>query len=706
MLGRSRSRARRGTALRASLPLVCGLLASALAGAPANAEILRMIIDRRVAVAADPTTRAPAYEELRGRVVGEVDPSAEGNRVIQDIAAAPRNEHGRVGYVATFTLLRPAKGAGNGVLLDEVPNRGNRLLPFGETGTQFLRARGYSILWVGWQGDLPSPPDADHPVSTDQETLSVPRAPGLTGPYLLRLPSATGQPPRGDKLLLEQGNAGSLAYMPATFETRAAELTGGAPEDRTGQVTGRRYRIPATDWTWWNCKTNALPDTAKSPADLCVKRSRGSFAPDESYTLVFKAKDPLVLGLGLAATRDAASFLRYAASDATGSPNPLAGMIHHVIGQGVSQVGNFAKLFIALGFNRDERGRIVWDAANADIAGRLAPVNLRFAIPGGSATLYAPGSEGLLWWGRSTSSRGDAGSLLDRCAESRTCPRVFETFGSSELWNQRISTGLVTPDLKHDIALPSNVRRYFFPGTTHGGGDGTFRLETGAAGQCTLAANPNPEDGQMRALLVALTDWTVKGTPPPASRFPTLAAGLLVRDQHGALRPLPWSPGPQPFGLSNPTLVYDYGQRFDYRYESGIIDRAPPTVAGIVPSVVPQTGSDGNELGGVPSVLAAAPLGTYLGWNTYRDGPYAGRICSFLGGYIPFARTRAERLARGDPRPSIEERYGTRIGYLLAVQRAIDGAIASRFLLEEDRSPVLAAARDAVREGDLRFLKP
>ncbi len=598
----------------------------------AAAEVRRIIVDQRVPMAADPGRGLPAYQRLRGRLIGEVDPAAAGNRVIQDIGSAPRTARGGVGYVATFTLLQPAAGPGNGVLLAEVPNRGNRLLPFGDGAIPFLRRRGYSVVWVGWQGDLPQPPAADRPVDAEAESLRVPRAPGLTGPYLVRLPSATGPAPGGTLLRLEQGNAGALAYMPASFDSAAAELTGGAPEDSLGRPTGPRHRIAAAEWRWWNCTADRAPEGATSPGDLCLKRTSGSFAPDESYTLVFTAKDPLVLGLGLAATRDAVSFLRYASADATGTPNPLAGQVRHVIGQGVSQVGNFTKLFIALGFNADERGRIVLDAANADIAGRLAPVNLRFAIPGGSATLFAPGSEGLLWWGRSTSPRGQSGSLLDRCRATGTCPKIFETFGASELWNQRISTGLVTPDLKRDIPLPANVRRYFFPGTTHGGGDGGFRLATGPAGQCTLPANPNPEDGQMRALLVALTAWTVAGTPPPASRYPTLAGGTLVRDRAGALRQLPWTPGPQPFGLANSTLVYDYGPRFDYRDESGIVDRQPPRIVDAVPAVVAQIDRDGNDLGGVPSVLARAPLGSYLGWNTYRGGPYAGPGWAVRGG--------------------------------------------------------------------------
>lgn len=681
--------------------------AALLAGstAPASAEVVRMIVDQRTTLPAETAKGIPAYEELRGRIVGEVDPAHAGNRIIQDIGRAPRNSRGKVEYVTTFTLLRPV-AAGNGVLLTQIPNRGRRSQAYGAQGIPFLRARGYSVVWVGWQGDFPESPAADKPFAPTNEAIAVPRAKGITGPYLIRLPSASGQPPSGTTIVLEQGNGGALSYFPVSFDTRKARLTGGAPEDGEGKPTGPRYAIAAGDWSWWNCKADAAPETAKLPSDLCVKRLKGNFKPTESYNLVFVAKDPLVLGLGFAATRDAVSFLRYAAEDRSGTANPLAGKITHVVGQGQSQVGNFVKAFIALGFNADEQSRVVWDAANPHIAGRLVPMNFRFALPGGSATLYAPGSEGLLWWSRSTSPRGETGSMLDRCSATNTCPKIFETFGAAELWNQRISGGLVTPDLKRDIALPENVRRYFFPGTTHGGGDGGFKIVQEASARCSLPENPNPEDEQMRALLVALTDWAVNDRAPPPSRYPKLADGTLVRDVAGSLKPLPFAGAPSPYGIANPTLVYDFGKRFNYRDESGVITALPPKVIKVVPAAVPQIDEDGNDMGGVPSILARAPLGTYLGWNIYKAGPFAGRICSFAGSFVPFARTKAERLAAGDSRLSLEERYGTRRGYVGAVKKAVAAAVDEGFLLAEEGPGVVAAATAETESGDLSFLKP
>jgi hypothetical protein len=664
----------------------------------ARAEIRSITIDERQHLAEDARRGAPAYQKLRGRLVGEVDPLEPRNAIIQDIAFAPRNGSGKVEYVTTFTLLMPDDAAkANRVLLVEVPNRGRRLTPFGsdEEALGFLRARLYSVLWVGWQGDLPEQADAARPASSLQlESLRVPRAmarngAALTGVYLVRVPAGAASGPSGNIMKLDQGAAGPLAYFPATYDTRRAMLTGGAPEGMDGRPIQSRYTIPPSAWEWWNCAANAPGYTAKVPAELCVKRIKGTFSADETYMLVFTARDPLVLGLGLAATRDAVSFFRSAPARA----NPLANAVDHVIGQGVSQAGNFVKTFIALGFDVDESGRRVWDGANAHIAGRKVPINYRFATPGSSPTLYLPGNEGVLWW--SDAQGPDGGrkrSMLNRCQETNSCPRIFETFGGAELWNQRMTSGLVTFDLTRDIALPANVRRYFFPGTTHGGGRGGFPLDSASAadrGPCALAPNPNPQDAQMRALLVALTEWAVRGVEPPASRYPTISRGELVHDTRG---------------IANPTLVYDYGWSFNHSEMSGVISRMPAPIRRVIPALVPQVNADGNEISGAPSVQMRAPLGTYLSWNLYREGVYAGRICSSSGSFVPFAKTRAQRLASGDERPSVEERYGSRAGYLAAVSTAIGRSVRERLLLPEDGARLLEEARAATETGDLSFL--
>jgi hypothetical protein len=712
----NRSPRTRRTALTAAAATVLVLVTVSGAAAPAKAEIVRMVVDKREAVT-DPGARAAGpYELIRGRLFGEVDPKRPQNAIIQDIGAAPTNGRGKVEYISTFTLLRPTDPAKRaGVLLASVPNRGHRDIPSwrasGLTDPAYYE-RGYAVLYVGWQADLAELPDADHPAG-NTESMRAPRATGaggqpITGRYLMRVPNGGGQGPSGAIMRLDQGGAGALVYMPATFDTHDAVLTGGPAEDIDGKRTGARYTISPADWTWWDCKTQAAPTASSRPGDLCVKRIAGAFAPDESYLRVFSARDPLVNGLGLAAMRDAVSFFRYETADATGAANPLAGEVRHVVGQGQSQVGNFVKTFIALGFNADERGRRVWDGANAHIAGRRIPLNYRFSTPGSSPSLYMPGSEGVLWWGAAKDPLhgGPPRSLLDRCRANDTCPKIFETFGGAELWNQRMTPGLVGFGLGSDIPLPANVRRYYFPGTQHGGGAGSFALNYPAS-VCTLPINPNPEADQMRALTVALVDWVAENKAPPASAYPTLQHGDLVRDRAAAYR-FPKLPGvaAAPFGLANPVLVYDFGPEFDYADMSGVITEQPPVIRGRVPALVAQVDADGNEQSGAPSVQHMAPLGAYLSWNTYREGPFAGQICSFNGGFIPFARTAKERAAANDPRPSIEERYHTRHGYVAAVEAAAAKAEREGFLLKADGERIVQEAQHATETGDLSFLAP
>jgi hypothetical protein len=124
----------------------------------------------------------------------------------------------------------------------------------------------------------------------------------------------------------------------------------------------------------------------------------------------------------------------------------------------------------------------------------------------------------------------------------------------------------------------------------------------------------------------------------------------------------------------------------------------PPRIAQTIPTYVPRVDADGNETSGVPSVLHQAPLGTYLGWNTAARGFFAGQICGFQGGYVPFAATRAEREKTGDPRLSLEERYGTLEGYVCTVRRAAEAAVAGRFLLKDDAARMI---REAEQSGVL-----
>ena len=269
----------------------------------------------------------------------------------------------------------------------------------------------------------------------------------------------------------------------------------------------------------------------------------------------------------------------------------------------------------------------------------------------------------------------------------------METFGALEFWYLRESPNLVGTDAKADIPLPANVRRYFFPGTSHGGGRGGFTSTAAAPPNgCVLPANPNPEAETMKALTAALVDWVTKGTEPPPSRYPRLDRGELVPATRAAMN-FPTIPGaPSPEGLVNVVADHDYGPEFRYVDLSGVITKEPPVVKQLIPTLVPKVDADGSDVGGVPSVLRQAPLGSYLGWNVTAGGFDKGKQCTLSGGYIPFAKTKAERLAAGDPRLSLEERYGNHAGYVAAVRAAAEKAVNERFLLRDDADQLIAQA--------------
>jgi hypothetical protein len=642
--------------------------------APVDAQVVRMEV----------TSRAPmantSYEVVRGKIHGEVDPKDAKNAIIQDVQLAPVNARGRVEYVATFALAKPIDMTkASGVLVYTVVNRGN--------GDVSASADGHMSLVSGWQGDvLPT---------TSNQTIAVPIAKQrdgspITGLVLARFTNIAAGSNTVSIRLSSMGSAPPI-YPPATLDQANATLISAATEDARG-VKGSVVTIPRASWAFADCRTTPFPGTP-DPTRVCVK---DGFDSTRLYELTYTAKDPLVLGIGLAATRDIVAFFRHAAADASGTANPIHGAVKHAIAIGDSQSGNLIKTFVHLGFNQDLAGRIVWDGVFPRIAARQTPINFRFALPGGAATLYEPGSEPAVWWGRyDDRTRGRRPtSLLDRCSQTKTCPTVIEAFGSAEFWGLRMSPGLVGTDAKTDIPLPDSVRRYYYPGTTHGGGRGGFRIEAGAPqGGCELPANPNPQADTTRALTAALVEWVVRGTPPPASNYPRLARGELVPATKAAVG-FPDIPGLRFVdGLVNPVLDYDFGPDFVATDLSGVLSRVPPRIVQVIPTYVPRVNADGNESSGVASVLHQAPLGTYLGWNVTASGFLKGQGCGFAGGYWPFAKTQAERVAIKDPRPSVEERYGTLDGYVCVVRRAAERAVADRFLLRADADRLIAEAQ-------------
>lgn len=653
--------------LRALRLAVCALLLSA----SAHADVVKLVVEKREAFA----NQGRPYEKLTGRFYGELDARHPLNVIITDIEHAPRNARGLVDYSATFTILKPVDMTGaTGVLVYQVPNRGRANIEGGGYFADF-RARGHVLVASGWQADIQP--------GAGIETLVTPIArhadgSSITGPVMARVADApagsTTQP-------LIRGRVTGTA-TPASFDTTKATLTRRASEN------GSRVPVRADEWAFADCTKTPFPGTP-APDRLCLK---AGFDPASLYELTYIAKDPPVHGVGFAATRDLIAFLRQGSAG-----NPLGGSIRHTIAQGNSQSGNYLRSFLNLGFNQDEIGRRVFDGMNPNIAARQLAMNIRFGAPSGAAEMFEPGSEGVLWWSDyADQARGrPAGGLLSRCQATETCPRIVETFGSAEFYSLRLSPNLVGTRADRDLPLPANVRRYYSPSVRHGGGPGGFSADVPVDACCMLASNPNPSADTNRALMHALVDWVVKDAPPPPSRYPRLDRGDLVPPTQVATG-FPLIPGVSlPDGVIVPFFEYDFGPGFRNADVSGVVSLQPPVVRQTLPMLVPRVDADGNEVAGVRSVLLDAPLGTYTGWNPIARGFFKGDIQALGGGFIPFAKTKAQRLAAGDPRLSLEERYGTHEAYVARVKAAASRAVAERFLLQDDADRLVAQAEQS-----------
>lgn len=606
------------------------------------------------------------YEALVGSAWFAVDPRSAHNRAIVDLALAPVNAQGHVSCRADFHVLKPVDAArGNGAVLYNVVNRGrhgflsvfnlasgaNRPEMAAHFGDGFLMREGYAVAACGWQADVP------------------PEAPGEVHLLTLDAPSVSVTGPVACEILVDEkthlhslGSRYHRPYEPADMHQADASLTVRAyPYDAPQSIARQR-------WTF-----DRLPD---GRAAICFDEG---FEPGLIYNLVYTGRDPVVMGMGFAATRDFLSFLKYD----TGDKNPLGGAIRRVYAFGSSQSGRFLRHLLYLGFNADERDRKVMDGVIANVAGGArGSFNHRFAQPSRHASahfdvFYPTEQFPFTDLPQEDAETGAQGGLLDRCDATGMTPRVFYTNTSTEYWNR--SASLVHTDVTggEDVAIHPSVRVYHFACTQHGPGDVPTKPRADFP--------PNPVNFRygLRALLVALDAWVREGTEPPDSRVGQVSDGTLV--DIAAVR-FPKMPGvPRPARMRVP-LRLDWGGRWD----DGVIDREPPGMGKAFGVRVPQVDADGNEVAGIRMPEVVAPLGTFTGWRfrpVSQGAPDA--LVGLQGMWVPFARNRAERLA-DDDRLAIAERYKSREDYLGYVAQAALALVAQRLMLPQDVPDVLA----------------
>ena len=394
--------------------------------------------------------------------------------------------------------------------------------------------------------------------------------------------------------------------------------------------------------------------------------------------------------------------------DTSGTVNPLYRAEAKAVIQGSSQSGRNIRTFLLLGFNQDESGRIAYDGAYPHIGGGLASLNIRFAHPGRAwgeqvDHLYPAYDFPFTYARVEDPITGRTQGVLDRCIVTNTCPLIFHVATALEIWEGRQSLGLTDPLGTRDVSDPANVRTYIMASTQHAVPPLPLASRP-PFGNCQQQPNPNPQRWTMRALLVAFTAWARDGVAPPPSAVPRIADGTLLPPENVRFPVIPaneYGGVPRPavrfLGVTNPLRVLDFGPQYAAAESSGIVTLEPPRQGDrayrlLVPSVDP----DGNDVAGIRSVHLQAPIGTYTGWNLGRAGRFEDGFCSLQGSFIPFARTRAERQATGDPRPSIEERYPTPEAYVATVRRAAEQLVAQRYLLADDAIQLIAQAE---REG-------
>jgi hypothetical protein len=605
------------------------------------------------------------YERLHGRIFGELDPVHPLNAGIVNLDRAARNANGKVEYQSDFRILKPLDlDCGNGCLLYDVPNRGNQPImprlngaPEGghpqDAGNGFLMRRGFTVVWSGWQGDVPA--------GGDRLTARFPTITGVTG--MVReefIAEATGL--LGDtniQELSEERFVGTLVYPVAD------------PGDATLTVREREAdpRVTPPGLAWRLVDDRHVEITRPTAPGF----DRGAI-----YEFIYRARDPIVMGIGFATIRDIVSFLRYATTD-----NPLASHGHpqtrRALGFGISQSGRVLRDLVYLGFNQDLAGRQVFDGILPVVAGsRRTCVNWQFAQPGRYSRQHEDHSYGddqfpFSYPTLSDPISGRSGGILQRARDTGVCPKVLHLDTESDFWQARSSL-IVTDTNGADIAMPDEVRVYSVSGVSHA----SYRPLTKPVMQ--LPGNRLGYGAFMRALLVVLLEWVEAGIDPPDSQFPSRTAGTLVplAQAHETFPTLPQ--------VNLPKLLNELRLR-DHAVE-------PPIESTAYPVFVQSTDADGNALGGIRHPLITAPLATHVGWSLRAGGYGEGELFTIQGSMVPFAETEAERRRTGDPRPSREMRYPSRDAWAARLADAVHRLVAERLLLAEDGDRLIAAARE------------
>jgi hypothetical protein len=636
------------------------------------------------------------YELIQGTITGEVDPTNPQNAVIVDITNAPRNSRGLVSYTSDFQIIRPMSLArGNHRILFDLPNRGgatalslfnggsgNNKTTAGTPGNGFIMNQGYTLVEGAWDIAAPQAGFAVHlPIAVNPDGSII------TGIALEEFVIDKSATPATEP----------LTYAAASPDKSQATLTVRENYGDTPTV------IPSFGWDYTDATLTAIKLTSGNFG------GPGSFGPTALYEFTYTAKNPIVAGLGLAALRDLASFLRKAQADDFGTPNPLAGDAQAIYSTCYSQPCRTMHDFMLLGFNEAEyvhnknghggagnQHEKVFDGVlNWVGGGDGIYLNYRFAQPGRThrqhIARWYPEFQ-FPWANHITHDQvtQQTAGRLDACQRTDTCPKIIELNSENEYWSKGGS--LLTTDTEgNDLQLNDtpNVRYYLMSSLPHAPGS--------AVGICQQPQNPLTPGPVLRALVVDMDDWVSNGTPPPDNRVPHRANGTLAPSLPQLGMGFPNIPGVNYDGILHTGDLFNYGPLF----HQGILSILPPIVVGSpYPVFVPKTDDDGNDIAGIRLPDVSVPLATYTGWALRASAP-GNPVpivdgCDAAGQKISFQKTTAERLAAGDPRLSLQERYADHATYVNLVTQAALQLQAQRLLLNMDVQAYIAAANAAI----------
>ena len=602
------------------------------------------------------------YERIDGALTFAVDPGNASNSAIVDLEYAPVDGNGCVRFVADFTLVAPRDSSkGNGRVIVEAVNRGRRrTIAFfnrGPTppidsdaipeGDGFLLRHGYSVLSIGWQWDVYR---SDALLGLEAPGISIDGLP-VTGQACVEMRPNLKESTR----LL--ANREHQPYPVADLNDASAMLLARDWEDGPDTV------IPRSQWRF--------PDAEHVTLE-------SGFQPGKIYYVIYTAANPVVVGCGMLAIREAAVWLR---SPSDG--NAVHNGYQRVYGHGVSQCGRLLRHMLYLGLNLDQDGHSVFDGLLPHVAGgRMGEFNHRFAQPSCQSN---PGFGHQFPFADNTladplTEQNDG--LLQRLRELDAVPRIIYTDSAAEYWRGDAALAHIDGTGTLDLDPASETRRYLFAGTQHLPGAPELMIGQGPDGSTGMHPyNAIDYIPLLRAALFNLDRWVTEGIEPPPSMHPRLHDGTAIAGAEYLGNPVPVP------GRSLP----DANRLWRIRE----IDVGPGAKRGIAaypvkegreyPQFVPAADADGNDLAGIRLPDLTVPVGTHTGWNLrHPDTGAPEQLMSMQGSTHWFPATERQRNAKADPRQSLEKRYASREDYASQVRDAATRLAHDRYIIAED----------------------